>query len=77
MTIARMTAGDEDSIDTVLKTGDDKEGVYPPRTGNPNDPNIGRILDSTNPSQVSPGIAAPVTEKGNYLWLPMIALRSH
>ena len=71
MTVTWMTARDKDSICPASKGVKYHIWAYPPGARNPYNSNGWRILVTAYPGKISPGITAPVTQKGNYLWLPV------
>jgi hypothetical protein len=65
-----MSAGHQHAVGAILKGLHDIKGVDPARAGNPDNPDIGRILNPADPRQVRPGISAPIADDGNNLRFP-------
>ena len=70
MAVTRVTPGNKDPVNTVLKGLDNIQGVYPARTRNPDDLYVVRVLEPAYTREVRTRIGAPVAEKRNYLRLP-------
>jgi hypothetical protein len=67
VTVTRMAAQNHHAVSTILEGFEDKERIDPPRTGDTNDAQRGRIPEPTGTRQVGSGIATPSTEKANDL----------
>jgi len=65
VTIAMMTAANEDAVRPLGERVNDQVGMHHARTHDPDDPNAGRILGAGNACQVGAGIGAPVTAQGD------------
>jgi hypothetical protein len=63
MTVADVTAADEDAVRPLLEGPEHVMRRHRAGAHHPDDPDIGGILQATHPRQVGPGIGAPVTEK--------------
>ena len=68
MAVADVSAGDEDPIGTSFKPLEDKIGVDPAGAHDPDNPHVGRVLETADPGQVGSRIGAPITGKGENLW---------
>jgi hypothetical protein len=66
MTVADVSAGDQDTISTVLKSLENEIGIYPPGTHHPYDTKIWGILKPADAGQICRRIGAPVTGKCYY-----------
>ena len=72
MTVARVATGYEDAVDPVSQCLEDKEGIDPPGTGNPDHPDVRGILDPRCPRKVCPGVRTPVAKESKNLRLPVV-----
>ena len=72
MTVSRVSPRYPDTIRSVAEGGHYKFGAHTAGTGNPDDPDIGRVLEAAYSCQIRRTIAAPVTEKSRDFWLPII-----
>ena len=63
MAVTDVSPGHEYAVCTLLKCLEDKIGVDPARTHDPNNPHVGRILKTAHPCQISGRIGAPVARK--------------
>jgi hypothetical protein len=72
MTVAGVSPGNPDAVGTVPEGGEDEFGAHPGRAGNPNDPDIGWVLEAADPCQVCRAIAAPVAQECGYLRIPIV-----
>ncbi len=61
--ITQMTSPHKHPVDTLLKGSQDVVRRHARRTHDANDPNVGRVLHTTDPSQVSSGVCSPSAEK--------------
>jgi len=68
MTVADVSAGDQDAVGAILESLEDKIGVDPPGTHDADDAQVRRILESAHPGEVGRGIGAPVTGKRENFW---------
>jgi hypothetical protein len=72
MTVTDVSPGDQHAISAKLEGLQEKTMVYSPRTHDTNDPNIGRILYPTHPSQIRGCVSTPVAGKCHNLWTKSI-----
>ncbi len=72
MAVARVSPGDPDPIRTVPECGQYKFGAHPGGARNPNNPDIGWVLETAYAGQVGGAITAPVTEESRDFRLPVI-----
>jgi hypothetical protein len=68
MTVADVSARDQHAIRAVEKALEDEVRINPPGTHHPDYPEVGRILESADPSQVRCRVRTPVAGKGDYFW---------
>jgi hypothetical protein len=71
MAFAWMSPGYPDSVCALAQRREKELGAHPSRTGNPDDPNVGRILHPADAGQIRGTIAAPITQKGDDFWFPI------
>ena len=64
MAVADVSAGYQDAVCPLQKSPEQKAVIDPAGTHEPDQADIGRILHAGHPGQVSPGISAPVANKG-------------
>ena len=64
MTVTDVSAGNQDAVGPFQESLEQKAVIYPAGTHKPDQTDIGRILHAGDPGQVSPGISAPVANKG-------------
>jgi hypothetical protein len=64
MTVADVSAGDQDAVCSFQKSLEQKTMIYPTGAHNPDQTDIGRVLHAGHPGQVGPGVSAPVADKG-------------
>jgi hypothetical protein len=72
MAVARVSAGNPDPVCTLSESCQKKLGIHPAGAGHPDYPDAWRILQSAHTGKICGAIGAPVAEKGNYLWLPVL-----
>jgi len=60
MAVAGVSPGNPDAVGAMPEGRKDEFRAYPGRTGHPDDPNIGRVLEAADPCQVCCTVAAPV-----------------
>jgi len=77
MAVANVSPSYEYAVDPLLKSFDHVVGGNSGGTHDPDDPEIGRILDPADSRQVCGGISAPITEKSQERGLKMILVRRH
>ena len=61
MTVSLVSPAHKDAVHTLLKSQEDMVGRNTGRTHDPNHADVGRVLQTTDPSQVSSGICSPRT----------------
>jgi hypothetical protein len=71
MAVAGVSPRNPDAVGAVPEGSKDEFGAYPGRAGNPDDPDIGRVLEPADPCQVCRAIAAPVAQECGYFGLPI------
>jgi hypothetical protein len=71
MAVSRVSAGHPDAVCAVTECGQYKFRTDPGGARNPNDPDIGRVLQSADSGQIGGAVAAPVTQESGNLWLPI------
>jgi hypothetical protein len=69
MAVADVSAGHQHPIATFLKSADDKQRVHSSGAHDPHGPQVGRILQPGDASQIRTRIGTPVTQKGDNLRL--------
>ena len=67
MTVADVSAGYQDAVSPFQESLEQKAVIDPAGAHEPDQTNIGRILDAGHPRQIGPGIGAPVADEGQYL----------
>jgi len=67
MTVADVSAGNQNAVCPFQERLEQKAMIYPAGTHEPDQPDIGRILHTGHPGQISPGIRAPVANKSEYV----------
>ncbi len=68
MTVADVSAGNQDAICSFQESLEQKAVIHPAGTHESDQPDIGRILHSGHPCQVSPGVGAPVADESQNIW---------
>jgi hypothetical protein len=68
MAVAEVSAAHQNAVGPHLEGLENKVRGDPARTHDPDHPNVRRVLQSTDPGQVSPGIGAPVAAKSDDFW---------
>jgi hypothetical protein len=68
MAVARVAAKYHHSISAIKECLYNKQWVYSPRTGNPDDADIVRIFDAARSRKISACIAAPIAEETYNFW---------
>ena len=71
MAVSGVSAGNPYAIRSMPKGGQNKFRAYPGRARNANNSEIGRILKTTDSSQISGAVTAPVTEKRRNFRFPV------
>jgi len=72
MAVSGVSPRNPDTVGAVSERSEYKLGTYPCRARYPNNPDIRGILESAYSCQVSSTVAAPVTQKGRNLWMPLV-----
>jgi len=72
MAVTRVSPRYPDTISPVTEGSKHKLGAYPGRAGNPDDPEVRRILKTAYPCQVGSAVAAPVAKKRRDSLFPVI-----
>ena len=67
MTVADVSAGDQDAISPFQESFEQKAVIDPAGTHKSDQTNIGRILHAGHTRQVGPGVGAPVADESQYL----------
>ena len=73
MAIADVSPGHQYAVRPLLKGLEDKIGVDPARTHDPNNPHVWGILKTAYSCQISSRIGAPVARKCNYFWTKLLS----
>ena len=68
MTVADVSAGNQNAIRTILKSLENEVRIDPPGTHHPYDTEVGRILKPADTGQICRRIRAPVTGECDYFW---------
>jgi len=76
MAITGMSPGNPYPIGPVAKGRQDEFGAYTAGTWNPDDPDMGGILETAYTGQVCCAVTTPVAKEGGYLGLPIIHFNS-
>lgn len=63
MAIARVATRDQNPVSPLLETLEYQQGIDPPRAGDTDDANVGRISDATGSCHIGTGIATPIAQK--------------
>jgi hypothetical protein len=74
MAVADVSAAHQDAVSPLLERLKYEVGGNPARAHHPDDPDIGRVLDTTHSGQVRAGVSAPVTAKSDY---SRLEIRTH
>ena len=72
MAVSGVSPRDPDSVRTMTKGRQQELGADSSGTGNTNDPDIMRVLQTADTGQIGSTIGAPITEKGRYLGFPIV-----
>ena len=74
MAVTEASSTHKDSVDPLLEGAEYVMRRHTGGTHHPDDPNIGRILNTTDPSQVSSGVCSPRAEEAQHLrFEPVVA----
>jgi hypothetical protein len=65
MAVAEVSPTHENTVGALLKGFENKIRGDAPGTHYPNHPDIRRVLQPTDPGQISTGVSTPVAAKGN------------
>jgi hypothetical protein len=65
MTIANVSAGNQDTVGPFQKRLEQKALIDPASAHKPDQTDIGRILHAGHSGQIRPGVSAPVADKGD------------
>jgi hypothetical protein len=71
--VALVSAADKDPVHTFLEGQDDVMGGDAPTAHDPNHPDVGRVLQPTDPGQVSSGVRSPGAQKADDLGFEVLA----
>jgi len=71
MAFAGMSPGYPDAVGSFTQGGQKEFGTHSSGAGNPDHPDIGRILHPADAGQVGRAIAAPVAQKSHNFWFPI------
>ena len=69
MTVADVSAGNQDAVRPFQESLEQKAMIHSAGTHESDQADIGRILYAGHPGQVSSGISAPVANKSKYIGL--------
>jgi len=72
MAVAGVSPGNPDAVGAASEGGEDEFRAHPGGAGDPNDPDIGWVLEAADPCQVCRAVAAPVAQECGYLRLPVV-----
>jgi hypothetical protein len=72
MAVSGVSAGHPDTVRTMPKGCEDQFWAHPGRTGQPDNPEVGRILHPAHTGQISRTIAAPVAQESGYFGFPIL-----
>jgi len=72
MAFTGMSPGNPDAVCTFAQGGQKEFGTHPAGARYPDNPDIGRVFHTADPGQIRGPIAAPVAQKSNNLWFPII-----
>ncbi len=64
MTVADVSTGYQDAVCSVQKGLEQEAVIYPARAHEPDQTDIGRVLHTGHPGQVSSCVGTPVADKG-------------
>jgi hypothetical protein len=65
MAVAKVSAAYQNAVCPLLESLEDKIGGDPARAHDPYHPNAGRVLQPTDPCQISTGIGAPIAAESD------------
>jgi hypothetical protein len=71
MAVTRVSSGNPDSISTLPESCQEKLGIHPTGTWDPNGSDVRGILQPAHPGKICCPVRAPIAEEGNYFRLPV------
>jgi hypothetical protein len=71
MAVTRVSSRDPDSIGPLPESCQEKLGIHPTGTRDPNGSDVRRILQPAHPGKIRCPVGAPIAKESNYLWLPV------
>jgi hypothetical protein len=71
MAFAGMSPGDPNAIGAFTQRCQKEFGIHPPRAGNADDPDVGRIFHPADAGKISGAVAAPIAQKSCNFWFPI------
>jgi hypothetical protein len=74
MAVTWVSSRNPDSISTLPESCQEKLGIHPTGTWDPNGSDVRGILQPAHPGKICCPVGAPIAEEGNYLGLPAISL---
>jgi hypothetical protein len=66
MTVPWVAAGDEYAVRPIHQSLHDEQGIDPTGARDPDDAQVGRLLEARHTSGIGATIGAPVTQKTDY-----------
>jgi len=69
-----VSPGHQNTINPALESTEHILGVNPAGTWNPDDPDIGRLLQTVQACQIRSSVGAPVAAESHYFWFPVLIL---
>jgi hypothetical protein len=72
MTITQETTGDKNPVGPTFKGVQNMQHIHPAGAGHLDNTDIGRILETHGPSQVSGGIRTPLAAENDNFWFKNI-----
>jgi len=71
MAVSGVSPRDPDPVRAVPEGGQDKLGAHAARTGDPYDPDVGRVLHAADARQIGGAVTAPVAKESRNFRLPI------
>jgi len=71
MAFAGMSPGHPHGVRPFIEGGQEKLGAHTTRTGDADNPDIGRVFHPADTRQVRCTVTAPVAEKTDNFWFPI------
>jgi len=71
MAFAGMSPGDPNAIGAFTQRCQKEFGIHPPRAGNADDPDVGRIFHPADAGKIGGAVAAPIAQKSCNSWFPI------